>query len=63
MYFYIPPPDSWAAGKRTVICFFGSPDHKVTGTVKAGAGGSGAGEPGDKDDQDDQGDGDAGVGV
>lgn len=60
LYFYIPPADNWAEGRRTVICFFGSPDHKVTGTVKSGAGADGTGEPGDKKDGED---GDGGVGV
>ncbi|WP_031519253.1 DUF4190 domain-containing protein [Streptomyces sp. NRRL F-5123] len=58
VYFYIPPPQDWAANHRQVICFFGFPDGKVTGTMKERVGGGGSG-----DDGQENGDDKSGVGV
>ncbi|WP_333771837.1 DUF4190 domain-containing protein, partial [Streptomyces sp. IBSBF 2435] len=36
LYFYLPPAGNWAEHERSVICFFGSPGGRVTGSVKSG---------------------------
>jgi hypothetical protein len=58
LYFYLPPAANWAKHERSVICFFGSPDGRVTGTVKSG--GSPAQDSGGTDESDGK---DSGVGV
>ncbi|NUS11534.1 MAG: DUF4190 domain-containing protein [Streptomyces sp.] len=50
LFFYIPPADNWAHNQRSVICFFGSPGGKVTGTVKDGAGATSSGDQENGDD-------------
>lgn len=57
-YFYLPPYDDWKAHHRTVICFMGSPDGKLTGSLKSGDGSSGGGSGENGEDT-----GDDGVGV
>jgi hypothetical protein len=59
LYFYLPPAVNWAKHERSVICFFGSPDGQVTGSVKTG--GSPAGDSDDSDGSQDR--KDSGVGV
>jgi hypothetical protein len=57
LYFYLPPYDDWKAHHRTVICFLGSPDSRLTGSVKSGDGSSDGGSGSGEDTGDD------GVGV
>lgn len=56
LYFYLPPAANWAHHERSVICFFGSPDGRVTGSVKSGTSPA-------QDSGDSGGSGDSGVGV
>jgi hypothetical protein len=65
LYFYLPPKSGWERHQRTVICFFGSRDGKVTGSEKDNSADPGdTGVPSDPGDQGTQGtDGDPGFGV
>lgn len=57
IYFLVPPARDWANNHRQVLCFFGFPDGKVTGTMKQRLGGGGS------DDSEESGDDRSGVGV
>lgn len=59
LYFYLPAGANWARHERSVICFFGSPGGKVSGSVKTG--GSRAGDSGGSGGSDDSGGSDVGV--
>lgn len=43
IYYYMPPRDGWDHGDRSVTCFFGGTDGKVTGSVKSGGHAPGVG--------------------
>jgi hypothetical protein len=62
LYLYLPSPDNWAHHERSVTCFFGWPDGKVTGSVKGGHSPS-AGDSGGSDGSDGGDSGGSGVGV
>lgn len=62
LYFYLPPAANWAKHERSVICFFGAPDGKVTGSVKSG-GSPAAGDSGGSEGSDGKDSGGSGVGV
>jgi hypothetical protein len=58
VYFYGPARSLWDTGSRSVTCFFGSSEGKVTGSVKSGGSSDGGSDDGSSGDG-----GDSGVGV
>jgi hypothetical protein len=43
IYYFMPPADGWYRGDQSVICFFGSPTGKVSGSAKTAGNATGVG--------------------